>query len=215
MRSCGVLLHPTSLPSPYGIGDLGRSAYRFVDWLGRAGQDYWQILPLGPIDENGSPYKSASAFAGNELLISPDLLAEWGLVTRGDVEDLCPPDFPPGSPVDFPAVRRRKTALLDRAFSVFAARRDPGLREDFLAFCRAKARWLYPYACYCALSELHDGLPWNRWDRQYGPPGDAEAVSYDACLSRLPREIRPAWERYCFRQFLFFRQWEELHRYAR
>lgn len=216
MRSCGVLLHPTSLPSPYGIGDLGRSAYRFVDWLAEAGQDYWQILPLGPVDENGSPYKSASAFAGNELLISPDVLADWGLVTRGDVEDLCPPDFAEDGPVDFPAVRRRKTALLDRAYSVFAERGDADLREDFAAFCRGKARWLYSYARYCALSDLHDGLPWNRWDRKYAPPGnDAAIVSYDDVRHGLPQEIRPAFEKHCFRQYLFFRQWDELHRYAR
>lgn len=195
---------------------MGRSAYRFVDWLVEAGQGYWQILPLGPVDEHGSPYKSASAFAGNELLISPDVLVEWELVGRGDVEDLCPPDFPADCHVDFPAVRRRKTALLDRAFSVFLQRKDPELRADFQTFCQAKARWLYPFAWYSALSELHGGLPWNRWDRKYAAVNLETAFSsYEASLGQVPKDIRSAFERHCFRQFLFFRQWGGLHRYAR
>ncbi|RMF86867.1 MAG: 4-alpha-glucanotransferase, partial [Planctomycetota bacterium] len=118
MRSSGILLHPTSLPSRFGIGDLGPGAYRFLEWLAAADQHVWQILPLGPIEENGSPYTSSSAFAGNPLLVSPELLAESGLLSSEAVNDAVFPG-PENAPVDYPAVVRTKRRLLGEAFRTF------------------------------------------------------------------------------------------------
>src|SRR5919199_2917825 len=129
-RSSGILLHPTSLPGRFGIGDLGGEAYRFVDWLGAAGQTFWQIMPLGPTGYGDSPYSSFSAFAGNTNLVSPEKLVESGLLADSDIQD--PPDLPAGR-VDYGRVIGYKRGLLEKAFVNFEAKLkdDEGLRGDY------------------------------------------------------------------------------------
>src|SRR5687768_16574080 len=115
-RASGILLHPTSLPGPFGIGDLGVEAYRFADFLAASGQSLWQVLPLGPTDQGGSPYSSYSAFAGNTLLISPEKLFEDGLLEKSDPDDVAPGET---ARVDFDETRKAKNAFLKRAFERF------------------------------------------------------------------------------------------------
>jgi len=141
-RTSGILLHPTSLPSPQGIGDLGPSAYRFVDWLHAAGQRLWQVLPLGPTGYGESPYQLFSAFAGNPLLIH--------------VEDPHPPEFP-ARQVDFERVIPYKMALLRHAFERFTE------SEEFCTFAAENAAWLDPYAEFMALKDAHGGIAWTEW----------------------------------------------------
>src|SRR5215208_3108624 len=129
-RSSGILLHPTSLPGRFGVGDLGGEAYKFVDWLAAAGQTYWQIMPLGPTGYGDSPYSAFSAFAGNTSLVSPEKLVEAGLLAPSDIADA--PDLPAGR-VDYGKVIEYKRALLEKAFVNFARKlkEDEGLRRDY------------------------------------------------------------------------------------
>ncbi len=156
-RTSGILLHPTSLPGPYGIGDLGPGAFGFVDFLQAAGQGLWQMLPLGPTGYGDSPYQCLSAFAGNPLLISPDLLAEDGWL---DAADLAGPAFP-DERVDFGAVRRWKLDLLGLAWERFRERAGAEDREAFAAFCRGQAHWLDAYVLYAGLKATHEQRPWT------------------------------------------------------
>ena len=128
-RKSGVLLHPTSLPSAFGVGDLGQAAYTFIDKLAEAGQTLWQVLPLVPTDDGGSPYSSCSAFAGNALLISPDKLMEDGLLTA---EDLVEATVTPAARVDYGKARETKLPLLEKAYQNFKASEKP---EDYVIFC--------------------------------------------------------------------------------
>ncbi|HEY9700802.1 MAG TPA: 4-alpha-glucanotransferase, partial [Allocoleopsis sp.] len=140
-RSSGILLHPTSLPTPYGIGDLGPSAYRFIDWLANSKQTFWQILPLGPTGYGNSPYMCYSALAGNGLLISPEELKYKGLLSDADLSHV--PDFPTEM-VDFDEVIAWKKDLLQIAYTNFL--QQP--QEEFLEFCEQKADWLDDYALF-------------------------------------------------------------------
>src|SRR5687767_3640871 len=124
-RASGILLHPTSLPGRFGVGDLGDEAFRFADFLVASGQSLWQVLPLGPTDEGGSPYSSYSAFAGNTLLISPEKFVEDGLLERSDLIDVALRET---ERIDFDQTRKTKTAFLRRAFERFQAN-DNALRE--------------------------------------------------------------------------------------
>ena len=148
-RASGVLLHVTSLPGPHGIGDLGPEAHRFVDWLGDAGQRFWQLLPVGPLGGGTSPYSSTSSFAGEELLISLEELAREGWLAEADLH--APAELAHG-PVDFEAARAFKKPRLARAYEAFRARGEER-REDFAAFCDRAASWLEDYA------RLADGGP--------------------------------------------------------
>ncbi|HAX68287.1 MAG TPA: 4-alpha-glucanotransferase, partial [Anaerolineae bacterium] len=148
-RSSGILLHPTSLPGPYGIGDLGPQAYRFVDWLESTGCKLWQILPLGPTGYGDSPYQCFSAFAGNPYLISPDDLLAEGLVTEEEVEVM--KDLP-ASRVDFGLFIPRKLDLLLKAFHRFRSR-PAALQQAFDQFCAENADWLDDFALFMALKE--------------------------------------------------------------
>src|SRR5215212_6333281 len=132
-RSSGILLHPTSLPGRFGVGDLGGEAYRFVDWLAAAGQAYWQIMPLGPTGYGDSPYSAFSAFAGNTTLVSPEKLVESGLLEASDIEDV--PDLSPKR-VEYGKVIEYKRGLLEKAFKNFKTRlkEDEGLRRDYEGF---------------------------------------------------------------------------------
>src|SRR5215210_1950903 len=138
-RSSGILLHPTSLPSRFGVGDLGGEAYKFVDWLAAAGQTFWQIMPLGPTGYGDSPYSSFSAFAGNTNLISPERLVETGLLTEEDLRDA--PHFPAGH-VDYGKVIDFKRGLLEKAYQNFKQNDDQALRDDYEGFLNYAASWL-------------------------------------------------------------------------
>jgi len=155
-RGSGILLHLTSLPSAFGIGDLGPWAYGFADFLAESRQRYWQCLPLNPTDTKSghSPYHSTSAFAANPLLISPELLVQEGLLGREDLES-CPPF--PVEKADYPTVAEWKNRLFSRAFDLFRTSGAPG---DYQDFCGQNRSWLDPFASFTALKEHHGGKAW-------------------------------------------------------
>src|SRR5512140_2207947 len=159
-RVSGILLHPSSLPSPHGIGDLGPQAYRFIDFLAGSGCNLWQVLPLGPTGYGDSPYQCFSAFAGNPYLISPDELLADGLLEPGDLNGQ-PPSSP--SKVDFGALIPWKLGLLERAFERFNALVSSGLREALANFRAQQASWLDDYALFMSLKEGHGGGSWDGW----------------------------------------------------
>lgn len=203
-RASGILLHPTSLAGPYGIGDLGGNAYEFVDWLVSAGQKLWQILPLGPTSYGNSPYSSYSAFAGNTLLISPELLVKDGLV-RPEMLRIAPAFAV--DRVDFEAVTEWKLSLLNEAFETFKASSNSSLADEFIFFRRENSWWLDDYAAFRAIKSAHDGGPWVEWAE---PIRLRNLDALEQTRSQLAREIEA--ER--FSQYLFFRQWLALKKYA-
>lgn len=202
-REAGLLLHPTSLPGRYGIGDLGHDARRFVDFLQEAGIRVWQVLPLGPAGYGNSPYATRSAMAGNPLLISLDLLAEEGLIHGDELSSM--PQFP-AHRVDYPAVEEAKTSLLKRAHRRFTTEGDGGLRHQFDEFWR-DSRWLEYYAIFMALRESKGRAPWQDWEP------DIIARTPEA-MERVRRELSEEVDFHRFVQFLFYRQWRALREYA-
>jgi 4-alpha-glucanotransferase len=203
-RSSGILLHPTSLPGRYGIGDLGLEAYQFVDFLARSAQQLWQILPLSPTGLGNSPYMSFSTMAGNPLLISLDVLKENGLLNEGDLLEV--PDFPLEQ-VDFERVTAWKMPLLRKACQNFAQKANRIQQKEFEGFCRGKAGWLEDYALFMALSEAQEGAIWTDWSSELR---HRQAEVLAQCRHELKGEIYL----HKFLQFEFFRQWSELKRYA-
>lgn len=203
-RASGILLHPTSLPGPYGIGDLGPQAFRFVDWLASTGCKLWQILPLGPTGYGDSPYQCFSAFAGNPYLISPDDLFNDGLLTQADLDLM--KDEVPASRVDFGLVIPKKLNLLLTAFTNYKTNPD-SLSSEFILFCTENAFWLDDFALFMALKESNGGGAWNGWS--------AKLKSRDeAVLNQAREELSESIIRFSFYQFLFFRQWNKLRNYA-
>ncbi len=202
-RSGGILLHPTSLPGPYGIGDLGPQAYRFVDWLASTGCRLWQILPLGPTGYGDSPYQCFSAFAGNPYLISFDYLIQDGLLTQDDFKDK--PDFP-ASRVDYGWIIPWKLDLLQKAYSRFSSASDD-LHKEFDYFCASNASWLDDYALFMSIKEANGGGAWNEWEK---PIRTREQSAIDAARKEHAGNVR----RYSFYQFLFHRQWLNIRTYA-
>jgi len=203
-RASGILFHPTSLPGPYGIGDLGSEAYKFVDALAAAGQKYWQILPLGPTGWGDSPYQCYSAFAGNTLLISSEKLREDGLISNEMLDDR--PAFSKLR-VDYGAVTDWKDRLLSNAAAKFAAGGFDELRAEFDTFCRENAFWLDDYALYRAARIAHGDKAWYEW------PEDLRfrrENALNAARGILKSEIAAQ----KFWQFLFYREWSELKAYA-
>src|SRR5262245_48867374 len=158
-RSAGILLHPTSLPGPYGIGDLGPAAHAWVEALAGAGQSWWQILPLGPPGAGDSPYQCFSAFAGHPALISPDALFEDGLLPAADLADA---QLPEGE-IDYLAVGQSKPRLLARAWERFQAGAAPALSAPFEEFRAAEAAWLDDFALFMAIKERHPAGAWTEW----------------------------------------------------
>ena len=156
-RQSGVLDHPTSFPSPYGIGDLGAGAYEFIDFLKAANQKLWQVLPLGPTGYGDSPYQSFSSFAGNYYLISPDLLKEQGWLTQSD---LTCPEYGPRT-VDYGPVIEHKTKLLKKAYAAFKAQDTE--KQSFTKFCEKHKGWLDDYAMFMAIKDHQGGAPWTEW----------------------------------------------------
>ena len=203
-RAGGILLHPTSLPGPYGIGDLGPQAYRFVDWLESTGCKLWQVLPLGPTGYGDSPYQCFSAFAGNPYLISFDALIEDGFLTKEDFADM--PDFS-ASRVDFGRLIPWKLDLLQKAFSRFPSASED-LRQGFEYFSSENASWLDDYALFMALKEAKGGGAWSGWEINIRT---REKTAMDSARREHAESVR----RYSFYQFIFFRQWNKLHAYAR
>ena len=202
-RAGGILLHPSSLPGPFGIGDLGPQAYRFVDWLASTGCKLWQILPLGPTGYGDSPYQCFSAFAGNPYLLSFDALLQDGLLTKNDLADM--PDFNP-SRVDFGRLIPWKLGVLQKAFGR-APSMSRELRAAFEAFRLENASWLDDYALFMSLKEANGGGAWSGWDEALRK---REPAAMEAARARHEEDIR----QHSFYQFLFFRQWRKLRAYA-
>ena len=203
-RASGVLLHVTSLPSPYGIGDVGPAAVAWVDRLHDAGQRWWQALPLGPTGYGDSPYQSLSSFAGNPLLISPDWLIDDELVRAADCAGAA---FSPAS-VDFDAVARFKYPLLETAWKNFRAGVRPDLRRELEHFVEEHAHWLDDYALFRALKARYDGASYLDW------PDDLMR-RVPAALDQARRDLTSQVDRVRFVQFLLFRQGARLKAHAR
>jgi 4-alpha-glucanotransferase len=201
-RSSGLLLHPTSLPGPFGIGDLGPEAYKFVDFLVAAGQRLWQVLPLGPTGYGDSPYACYSAFAGNTLLISPETLAREGLLDQSDLSVSLGAEK-----IDFGAAHKTKDDLLRKAYERYTKTTDTSLRSALETFAQEQAQWLEDYALFRAFKDAHGGVAWNEWEPLL-------IRRSDAALSRARDELREAVEAHMFYQFLFFRQWFALKKYC-
>jgi 4-alpha-glucanotransferase len=203
-RGSGVLLHVTSLPSPYGIGDVGPAALAWIDRLHEAGQTWWQALPLGPTGYGNSPYQSLSSFAGNGLLISPDLLIEDRLLQRSDCEGY---SFPATS-IDYESVIPFKHRLLEAAWNFFRAGSRADLRPAYEQFCHEQAHWLEDYALFRALKAAHRGTYYLEWP--------AELVRRDpVALARARRDLADPIDQVRWAQFLLFRQGARLKEHAR
>ncbi len=206
IRSGGVLLHPTSLPGPYGIGDLGPAAHTFVDWLAAAGCKLWQVLPLGPTGYGDSPYQCFSAFAGNPYLISPDSLVCDGLLTQSDLSGE-PDAIGSSGSVDYGRVIPWKLSLLEAAFRRFQDDDPIELRQDFAVFRARNAEWLDDYALFMALKESYGGGSWSNWPRRL-------QLRDEDALAAARRSLTQATLRFSFYQMLFFRQWSALRERA-
>lgn len=199
MRSSGILMHITSLPSPYGVGTLGKGAYKFVDFLESAGQKLWQILPLNPTGYGDSPYQSCSSFAGNHYLIDPELLRQQGLLDKNDLETVTWTGDP--EKVDYGWLYNTRLSLLEKAFSRFTD------NDALDAFCRDNGVWLSDFALFLALKEEQGGKSWTQWPKEL-KNRNTEAI-WNA-RRRLEKRIRL----YCFIQFIFYKQWDALKAYA-
>lgn len=203
-RTSGIVLHPTSFPGRFGIGDLGAPAYRFIDFLAGSGQRVWQVLPLGPTGFGNSPYLCYSAFAGNPLLINLEWIESEGLLSEADFADL--PDFPEDR-VDYDRAIAVKMPLLRKACENFQSGTTPERKEQFQQFCKTHAYWLDDYALFMALKEVHDGAGWYDWD---------------TAIAKRERQALKDWterlqDRIFFHKYVqseFFRQWSTLKHYA-
>ncbi|MEO8495812.1 MAG: 4-alpha-glucanotransferase [Planctomycetota bacterium] len=203
-RCSGVLLHVTSLPGPFGIGDLGPEAFSFVDFLSRAGQKVWQVLPLGPTTTGNSPYTTLSTFAGNPALISLSRLVEEGLLVERDLNDI---PHSACDEVDFEEALRSKTSGAARAFERFQTVASASQLDGFAEFSHDNHWWLGGYAIFAALRAAHGGAHWNTWE--------PELLEHrpDA-IQHWTNELAHSVQLAEFTQYLFFRQWRDLKRYA-
>lgn len=203
-RKSGVLLHPTSFPGPYGIGDLGPSAYYFINFLEESGQQLWQVLPLGPTGYGDSPYQSFSSFAGQPLLISIDLLMEWKVLSLSDFscrewEEVC---------VNYGDLIPYKMEILHKAYHNFSTLGpDQALKKEYQVFVQDQGHWLNNYATFMAVKDYHGGVMWTQWDRDIAFPTGAS-------LKKWQRQLAAEIDFYQFLQFAFFKQWFELKEYA-
>ncbi len=203
-RSSGILLHVSSLPGRFGIGDLGPAAYRFADFLVETGQRIWQVLPLVPVGLGNSPYSSPSTFAGNPLFVSPDRLVEQGILSAEDLRDL--PVYP-SDHVAFGTVIPHKMDLLRRAFDRLRGDSSSPIRREFDQFRSDNAYWLGDYALFMALKNSFGDVPWTDWPQEL-------ARREPGALARARSDHSEAVERHEFFQFLFFRQWSRLRAYC-
>lgn len=192
-RSFGLLLHPLSLPGPWGCGVLGVEARRFLEWLAEAGAKFWQVLPLGPTGFGDSPYQTFSAFAGNPYLLDPE-----GLFRRGWLPKKMPPAISPDR-VDYGFLYRWKWDLLRRGFRGFLKCADPGERREFQNFLEGEKEWLWDYAWFMALKDRFGGRPWNEWPKEFRQRRDKASPAEDEGV------LFHAWT-----QWLFFKEWREI-----
>ena len=203
-RGSGILLHITSLPSSYGIGDLGPAAYTFADFLSSTKQSYWQILPTNPTDiiYGNSPYSSISAFAGNPLLISPEVLVQKGFLDSGDITPI--PDFP-NNRVDYTTVTNYKNDILSLAFERFTSREDNCGYEQF---CAENDGWLDDYSIFAILKHhINSKKSWNEWPLEQRDRDRNSINSIKQQYSTIIKRVK-------FRQYLFFIQWFDLKQYC-
>ena len=201
-RASGLLLHVTSLPSPYGIGDLGSSAFSWVNRLHDTGQTWWQALPLGPTGYGDSPYQPMSSFAGNAMVVSPESLIVEELLSAKDCEATFPADV-----VDYDAVVPFKMRLLETAWNNFKAGRRKDLQPEYDAFCVEQEHWLEDYALFRALKAKYNGAYYLNWPEELIQRKPAELV-------RARRELADQMDQVRFAQFLLFRQGDQLKTYA-
>lgn len=199
-RGCGILLHITSLPSPYGIGDMGKDAYDFVDFLFRSAQGFWQILPLNPVGSDGSPYQSFSAFAGNHLLISLEKLINQGLLKKEDIGLI--PEFSI-SRVEYDKIQAFKDGIIRKAFSRFQGSNS----HEYKYFINKNNYWLADYALFMALKKHFNYRPWNQWDK-------AIAFREKNAMQYYRESLKNEIDFHKFNQFIFFQQWHEFKKYA-
>ena len=200
-RSSGVLLPIFSLPSNYGIGDMGANAYKFVDLLSKSYQKYWQVLPLNPLEESNSPYYSISSYAGNPLFISPDDLYEQGLISKSDISEIIVKDFH----INYIEVKEYKSSLLKIAFENF--NKDRKNIKDLERFIFRDEYNIYEYAVFKSIKEKTSGLPFTDWD------DDLKLHKNEAVL-KFENENRELINYYVFEQYLFFEMWNKLKSYA-
>ena len=203
-RSSGILLHPTSLPGPNGIGELGPGAYAWVDWLAGTESALWQVLPLGPTSYGDSPYQCFSAFAGNPYLVSFERLTEDGLLTEVDFHDR--PQFDPAR-VDYGTIYYWKLAVLDRAFDRFKNGSFADMESELAEFRGRQANWLPEYALFMALKDAHAGQPWWEWP-------DGLRLREPKTLEKARKIHARSVEKHEFRQYLFFKHWQDIRAYA-
>lgn len=202
-RSAGVLLHPTSLPGKFGVGDLGGEAYNFINFLKNSGQTLWQVFPLGPTGYGDSPYQCFSAFAGNPLLISPEKLVSEGLLKSSDIEHL-----PHSNPhrINYGDVIEFKNAILKKAYHNFMADKT-AIHMEYDKFCALNADWLDSYALFMAVKAYHKHIVWTKWDKEI-------ALRKEGAIKKWEEKLKDDVNFVKFEQFLFFKQWEELKKYA-
>ncbi len=199
-RASGILLHPTSLPGPFPIGDLGPEAHAFVDFLLSSGQTYWQTLPLGPVGDGGSPYASYSAFAGNTLLISPQGLLDEGLIDESGL-----PSSGSSTQANLALANLVKNQLLSKAFTRLKS--NNSLSAEFEEFKQLEADWLDDYALFQSLKDANGGVAWHEWDRPLSQRDPSALIS-------ARRDLSDEVEAQKFFQFLFYGQWFALKKYA-
>lgn len=203
-RSSGILLHPTSLPGLFGIGNLGNEAYRFADFLENSGQHLWQVLPLGPTGYGDSPYQCLSVFAGNPLLISLQLLAEEKFLELSDLKNI--PHFPEHK-VDYGPVINLKTILLRQSFDIFQKKATATEQKQFTSFCEENAQWLEDFSFFMALKEAHNLTSWDTWEEDVRK---REPKAINEWRIKLASVIRF----HQYQQFQFFKQWSKLKNYC-
>ena len=203
-RQSGILVHPTSFPGPFGIGDLGKGAYDFIDFLKDSGQTLWQCLPLGPTGFGDSPYQSFSAFAGQPLIISPGKLIDLELLTKEDIGNA--PEWDENQ-IDYGTLIEYKTKLLKKAYTNFQHTPIILLLDEFRAFCEENDFWLADYALFMSLKDAHNGQSWTEWASEY-------KFLTAALKAKAQIEFKDAIDYYRFVQYIFFKQWRELKDYA-
>lgn len=203
-RASGILLHPTSLPGRFGIGDMGSEAFKFIDFLSASGQTYWQILPLNPTGYGDSPYQCFSTFAGNTLLISPEKLKDEGFLSQYEIDQTH--ELPAGE-VSSAAAQDVKGKLLWKAFERFRASQKEEIRSAYDSFCAENAVWLDDYALFQALRDANEHKAWNEWD-------ESLVKRDESALNKAREELGDQIYAQKFYQYVFFKQWSELRAYA-
>lgn len=205
-RGAGILMHISSLPSPFGTGDFGPDARNFADFLARSRQKYWQLLPLSPTEQGCgySPYSSYSSMAGNPLLISPELLVRDGLLSQKKVNEQI---LHPKSRADFQAAEKLKDILFEKAYRKFLKGESSVLKKEFAEFCQRESAWLDDFSKYIVLKQQHGGQAWYQWPEKY-------KFREQAALKEFEHANRDAIEKARFLQFIFLKQWNDLKAYC-